>query len=147
MIKCNLYNFIKHFKFVCDNIDTHYKEASGRHHYDELDIDYDYFWNAAKSGRCLIATLEDDGNIVGYSIFTVGRTPLRRSTIEANNICVWVSKKYRNTGAFKLMKFSIDKLLSIGIENINFIVKDEALSKIINKLGGVKQDSWSVSNV
>jgi len=127
-------------------IPEHYEEAKKEFDYEPVNIDWNYFMALSKQGSCFVVSLKQDEKIVGYSIYTLSTDPMRMDIKEANNICMYVMKKFRGIGTVKLLTRAKELLSMMGAEKIHYLVRSQKLSRLLKKMGYSTQETlWSVA--
>lgn len=140
MTTCKIVPLHKVIKEIETLIPQHYAEAKKEFNYEPIDIDFPYFMKLSKQGMCQAVVLKDGDKIVGYSIYIIASDPLRKNQLEANNVCMFVVKQFRGFGTVKLLMKAKAMLGLLGAKKTNYLIRNKALLKLLNKIGGEEQE-------
>lgn len=144
MYNCELHPLHAKLDLIKSNIEEHYKEACKKDYYKPVDFDWDYYMALSKLGQCFIVTVNKENIPIGYSMFTVGNDPMRKSVIEATNTCLYVKKAFRGFATLDLLNATTKFMKDLGATEINYLIKNQALAKILKRIGySVGDQLWS----
>lgn len=105
--------------------EDHYEEIA---HYKDIKLSPDtlYYDTAQKIGILRVFTIRDEGKLVGYSVFTVGKNPHYSESIQAKQDILFLSKKLRGGfNGFKFIKWCDDQLKKECVQVVYHHVKKE----------------------
>lgn len=121
--------------FIKSNQLQHYADASEIAEHDLPDIDFDYYLQASDANMCVaIVAINDEKEIVGYSVFLIGNAPNHKSIIEANNTAIWVKKEYRGRLSVQLVR-EAEKILFATVDEICYSVPSDKIGGFLGQLG------------
>lgn len=128
---------------IAPNITRHYTEMTEGDDYGYPNIDWDLYLEASFAGQCKVVTVRDNGKLVGYSVFTLGRNLRYKNMIEANNNGLFLEKSYRGHLSRLLMKKSDEYLKAIGIHETNYTLSDDRIGRMLAGYES-KYKIWSI---
>ncbi len=102
--------------------------------YGAIKIDWDYFEQSSRAGHAYIALILDNQEIVGFSGFLINRNA-HHELMEADNVVIFVDKNKRGITSLKLIKFANQKLKELGVHQVNYVLKDERIGKLLSRQG------------
>jgi hypothetical protein len=142
LIEFNLVPFHEIAEYVARNVDQHVLDSGyGK----RANLDWDYYLAASHSGECVAIVVTDDEKTVGYSVFFVSNNPNHKHIIEANNSGIYLEKKYRGKTSIQLFKKADELLKALGVSEINYLLKDDRVGKILSRNGYRPEHKlWSV---
>lgn len=121
--------------FIQANQLQHYVDASEIAEHDLPDIDMDYYLQASDAGMCIaVIALNDDNEIIAYSVFIIGNAPNHKTIMEANNTAIWVKKEHRGRLSFQLVR-EAEKILFAMVDEISYNVPSDSLGGFLGQLG------------
>lgn len=132
MIVYSLEPFHKIASDVAERIPAHFAE---NRHYGQPNLDWDYYLSASHAGHCQAVTVRDDDELVGYSIFFISHDPDRKHILQATNSGIFLDKEYRGKIAMELMKKSDAYMKELGVHEINYLLKDDRLGRLLGRNG------------
>lgn len=101
-----------------------------------LDPDYETYKLAADNGRALVITLRnDEGKIVGWSLYYIAASLRRKSEFEAENHTIFVDKEYRKKYGARIISDADKFLKRLGVKRTRFANDIEAFGRILSSLG------------
>ena len=130
---------------IAPNVAEHYSEVLDKDNYGEPNIDWDYYITASLAGHMLAAIIRDNGRIVAYSVYCIGKNPRYKHKTQASNEAIYIDKEHRGNG----IRFISDVhkyLKNLGVSEILYAWSNDRLAKILEKAGCSSQMKiWSVS--
>ena len=129
---------------IAPNVERHYSEMSDGDDYGIPQIDWDSYIAASHIGLCRVVTVRDEGELVGYAVYSIGRNLRYKNRIEASSDGVFLEKPYRGKLSNELLNMA-DKFLSeLGIHETNYILSDDRVGKLLGRKGyKSKYKIWS----
>lgn len=127
------------------------KELAPRHHEEVFDgeplnIDWDTYTAAGKSGQACAVTARDGGKLIGYVAFTISRNLRHMHLIEATSSGWYVEKEYRGHLGIEMVKKADDFLSNSGIHKTEYILNGAA-GKLLERHGYKSTyQVWSINH-
>lgn len=115
------------------------KAVVPRHHEEiadgePLNIDWDTYAEAGKTGQACAVTARDDGKLIGYVVFTISRNLRHMHLIEATSSGWFVEKEYRGHLGIEMVTKADEFLKNSGINKTEYILNGAA-GKLLERLG------------
>jgi hypothetical protein len=146
MIYCEILPVHEAFDVIRGNIGQHYIDACENNEYAPVDIDWNYHKSLGEFGKCFAVLLKKNDKTIGYSLYTLSNDPLRKELVEADNICIYVKKKFRGISTMRLIKKSHEFMKALGAKQVNYALKNKTMHRMLEKIGGINEcPLWSVS--
>jgi GNAT superfamily N-acetyltransferase len=117
--------------------ELHYKEIAKHQDKIKLNPDYDKYSSLEQAGILHTVTARKDGVLIGYVVSLVDTHLHYKDLYYAMNDVLFIHPDYRGTGvAYRMLKYSEEKLKEIGADLIMFHVKcDHDFKPLCDKLG------------
>ena len=97
-----------------------------------LDLDEDHYRAGEQLGMYRTFGMRDDGRLVGYAVFAVLRSPLHRSSLQANLGALYVDSAHRTVGPMKFLHFIESALRAQDVQLIRFhAIPDSGLARLL----------------
>lgn len=145
MIEYSLVPFHVVSDYIASVSIEHHEEVNKRDGIDGLDIDWDYLFEAGKVGACLVSVPTDKGKIIGYSGFFISQNALNKKIVEADSVAFFIEKEYRGKIADEFMAKTEEFLKKIGVNRINYLLKNGGIGRILKKRGyNDDYKQWSI---
>jgi hypothetical protein len=124
-------------------IKLHYDEIALHKEAIPLDPDWDRYKNLENLDMLFIATVRDEGKLVGYSVFFITRHMHYNSTLMASNDILYLHPDYRHgMSGIKLIKFSESQLKKLNVTKVLWHIKfQKDFRKILYRMGYVDEDA------
>ena len=135
MIEYLLEPFANIADYVFKNQHEHYKDASGMVSHYIPEVDWNYYLQASAARQCVAITARNDGKPVGYSVFFISYDPNHKSIMEATNSGIFVERAYRGRVSLQLINKADQYLKEMGVHEINYLVKDDRIGKLLARYG------------
>lgn len=101
-----------------------------------IDPDYDTYKAASDNGQLIVVTLRnDDGKIVGWSLFAISRSMRFKTEYDAENHTIFVDKEYRNKYGLRLVEDGDKFLQRIGVKRARFQNDDAIFCRALRSHG------------
>jgi hypothetical protein len=127
---------------VALKIPAHYAEKKS---FGLPNLDWDYYLTASHMGLCKAITVRDDDKLVGYSVFFISHDTDRKHIQIATNAGVFLDPEYRGKIAIQLLKKSDEYLKELGAQEINYLLDDDRLGRLLGRNGYKSEYKlWSV---
>lgn len=120
---------------IAPNVARHYTEMTDGDDYGAPDIDWDAYIATSKAGLCRAVTVRDQGKLVGYSVYSIGRNPRYKTRIEASSDGIFLEKEYRGKYGDQLIKKADEYLKNLGIHETNYIESDDRVGNLLARNG------------
>lgn len=120
---------------ILPNVERHYTEMHQGDDYGQPDIDWDGYVAASHQGACYAATLRDDGDLVGYSVYSISNNPRYKTQYEAINAGIFVEQPWRIECGKRLVTYGQTCLAMLGVHESSFITNDEVFGRFLGQLG------------
>lgn len=117
------------------NVARHYTEMSEGDDYGPPNIDWDSYLAASHAGLCRVVTVRDNGNLVGYSVYSIGTNLRYKHLIEAASAGIFIEKEYRGRLGDRLVKKADEYLRNLGIHETNYIESDDRVGALLGRNG------------
>ncbi len=129
---------------IAKNLDTHYQEADSREDHGKPNLDWDNYFELSRRGMCRVVTARENGVLVGYSVFIIGKNINHKHVIEASNTGFFIKKEYRGKIINELLRY-VDKYLDeMGVTSIGYALSDKRLGLLLKRKGyKMKFITWS----
>lgn len=134
-LHCEIHKLHEVLDRIKDSIKAHCDEIAHGAEGAAPDVDVEYYLAASAQNKCFVVTLHKDGAVIGHAIFTVDRDPHNKSALEANNNLVFVQKPHRGHATMVFLEKAATFLKQLGVKKINYLVKNEALSRLLERIG------------
>lgn len=143
-----IYNFVSFndvAEAIAKNLDAHYADADFREDYGKANLDWENYFSLSAAGKCKVITVEDNGELIAYSGFVIGRNINHKEIIEAVNSGFFIKEKYRGKIAKELIKKTKEYLHGYGVTRISYQLTDERLGRLLRREGfEAKYKIWSI---
>lgn len=108
-----------------------------------LKPDYDFYRSIEKAGKLFVLIAEENGEVVGYSVFVTVRHPHYQTLVFANNDILFVRKDKRNSSVgLRLIEASEKKAKEKGCNKITWHIKpNHDFSSIVKRRGYIHEDT------
>ena len=140
------WNFVS-LHFILDEL-----KALVPHHHAEvaegepLNIDWETYAAAGKSGQAVAVTARDNGTLIGYIVFTVSRNLRHMHLIEATSSGWYIEKKYRGHLGAEIVRRADEYLKNSGVHKTEYILSGAA-GNLLARLGYQSTHQvWSVKH-
>lgn len=101
-----------------------------------LDPDYETYRLVADSGRALVVTLRDEeGKIVGWSLYYISASLRRKAEFEAENHTIFVDKEYREAYGERMITDADKFLKRLGVKRSRFMNDIRGFGRMLASLG------------
>jgi hypothetical protein len=126
-----------------DKLNDHYKGHESS--YGKLNMDWDYYLSASHAGKCKAVTVRDGSRLVGYALFFIGNNPDHKHILQATNSGIYLDEEYRGKISLQLIKKADEFLKNLGVKEINYLLKDDRIGRLLGR-NGYKSDHklWSI---
>ena len=127
---------------IAEMVSAHEQEVRD---YGDVNVDWNYYLSSSMSGQCLAVVVKDDGHLIGYSVFMIDNNPNHRHIIEANNVGIFLIKKYRGKIGLEMFDYAQKRLSQMGVNEINYMVKSDRIGKLLGRMGYEPEHTlWSI---
>lgn len=118
-------------------LQAHWKEIANYQAAIPLDIDWDFYDTMQRQGKLLCITARVDGELLGYSVFLVLRTPHYAGTVFALNDVIFVRNEARNSRlGLALIRASEREAKAVGAKKLTWHVKvTNHVRQLLERLG------------
>lgn len=141
------YSFVPLHTVTCEiapNVARHYDEIKTEGDKGPPDMDWEQYDRASRLGHAVAVIARHDGQMIGYSCFTIGFNPRYKTILEANSAGLFVEKEYRAEVGEEMIDRAEQFLNGLGVKEINYDNDDEVFGRWISKKGySVKSKLWS----
>jgi GNAT superfamily N-acetyltransferase len=120
---------------IAPNVTRHYYEMTEGDDYGPPDIDWGAYAHASHLGLCRVVTARDNGKLVGYAVFSLGRNPRYKNRIEASGDGIFLEKEYRGQCSAQLIKRADQYLQNLGIQETNYTLSDDRIGRLLGRIG------------
>jgi len=120
---------------IAPNVERHHAEMNEGDDYGALNIDWDTYIQGSLDGRVKVLTARNDGKLIGYIIFTLGRNMRHKHVIEAQASGWYVEKEHRGRVSLDMLEKADECLHGIGVHRTDYILGDEAAAKLLQRKG------------
>lgn len=126
------------------NVERHYAEMSDGDDYGPPEIDWETYLQASRIGLCRVVTVRDNGVLVGYSVYSIGRNLRYKNLIEASSDGIFLEKEYRGELSIRLLNKADEYLSNLGVKETNYTESDDRLGRLLARSGyQSKYKIWS----
>lgn len=139
------YAFVPAHTIMGEGVEMLPRHAEDAAYGEKANLDWDYYLEASIAGQCYASTVRDNGKLVGYSVYFLSTQTNHKHIIEASNSVLFIEKKYRGRAFFKLLDVAEEALKKMGAHEINYLLKNPQLGKLLARRG-YKPDHtlWSI---
>lgn len=130
--KCLPFHEVGHL--IAANMKKHYAEIKEKEGYGEVNADWGTYLALSAEGNCLAYCVYDDG-LVAYSVFVITPNLNHKTNLEAMNVTLYVAPEYRAKITTKFLRWQNEDLISKGLNEVAFMVRDERLGKLLKRVG------------
>lgn len=122
----------------------HYSEASKLADYEPLNVDWEYYRQASKLGRCFVVMIVKKCGVVGYSVFFLDDDTNSMGMVEATNSAIYIKEGHRGKSAALLLKEGEKFAKAAGAHKVSCAVKVDRIGNFLNKNGYTPEyTTWS----
>lgn len=111
-----------------------------------VNIDWEVYDTASRNGRAAAVTARDNGRLIGYIVFTVGRNLRHKHLTEAVSSGWFIEPEYRGTLGLEIIDKAGECLRNNGIHLIKFILGGTAGKLLARKGYTTKHQVWEMRN-
>lgn len=127
------------------NVERHYSEMTEGDDYGPPDIDWALYLALSKADRCIVVTVRDEGKLVGYSAYIIGKNPRYKTRTQASSQGLFLEKEYRGRLSGIFIKKADEYLRKIGVHETAYILSDDRVGHLLGRHGyESKYKVWSV---
>lgn len=119
---------------IAKNLDRHYDDVDFKDDYGRPDLDWDSYLNLSLAGLCKVVAVRKEGELIAYSVFCSGKNMNHKTKTEASNCGIWIKKEYRGRLINTLLKKSDEYLKELGIMEVNYILNDDRIGKLLKRV-------------
>jgi hypothetical protein len=102
----------------------HYLEIAERPDVIKFNINFKAYYRLAKRNKLVIHSVREDGNLVGYNVWFLGRYLHAQDGISANSDNLFIRPRYRKgLFGYKFLKWSIEEIKKHNPQRILLHVK------------------------
>lgn len=123
------------YEEIKPNIPRHYSEMTEGDDYGPPDIDWEMYLHLSALNKCLVVTVRDDGKLVGYSVYSVGRNPRYKTITQACSDGIFLEREYRGKLSRIFMKKADEYLKKIGVRETIYILSDDRVGRVLGGNG------------
>jgi len=137
MIKFNVEDYTDCIDEIKPMLSSHYSEVEFYQGRVQLNPNFEVLEVLDQAGLLFICTMRDEGKLVGYNVFSVGKAMHYKDHDYATNYTVYIDPEYRHTEeTVYFFNFCEEYLKGMGVSIIQYQMKThKTFSTLMNHLG------------
>lgn len=125
------------------NLENHYDDVDLKDDYGRPNLDWNSYLQLSLADRCKVVTVRTN-KLIAYSCFCISNNLNHKSILEAANAGIFINKEYRGKITLELLKKSDEFLKRIGVNEINYVIKDQRIGRLLKRRNyKAKHTVWS----
>lgn len=118
---------------IAPHTTRHYLEMTDGDNYGAPDVDWDYYVDASLAKACYAVATRDNGELVGYSIYTLGTNPRYKDRLEASCDGIFIEKPYRGKISNEMLAKADTCLAMMGVRETSYTMSDPRMGKLLER--------------
>jgi hypothetical protein len=133
MIKYTLYPVNEVLNLLKSYEKKHYNDIKDKSMYPSISVNWDIYEELGKEGLCYAVLAMDEGEIVGYSAYTLTTDLNRNSIVQAACVAMYIEKKYRGRLIVEFINKCDRMLKEKDVKQVLHSYSDVRIGKILQK--------------
>jgi hypothetical protein len=135
MIKYTLYPVNEIINLLKRYEKKHYNDIKDKSMYPDISMNWEIYEELGQEGLCYAVLAMDDGEIVGYSAYTLTTDLNRNSIVQAACVAMYIEKKYRGRMAVDFINKCDRILIEKDVKQVLHTYSDVRIGKLLEKAG------------